>query len=164
MSVAIGFGGNLGGEAAIVARFDRARAALAALGAVRSSALYRTAPIGPEQPDYLNAAVSLAIVDAQPRELIATLLELEALAGRDRRDEVHWGPRAIDLDVLVWDDRIIDEPELRVPHPRVHERRFALLPLIDLYGEARAIVGRGTLGALEAAVRSQRVERLRDTW
>ena len=167
MPIAIGFGGNLGGDATILQRFVAAREALAALGAVRSSALYRAAPIGPAQPDYLNAAVSLAIVDVQPAELIASVLELELLAGRDRRGEVHWGPRAIDLDVLVWDERIVDEPGLRVPHPRVHERRFALLPLIDLYGEDRVIVGPGagrTLRVLAAAVASQRVERVRDRW
>jgi len=186
LSLAIGLGGNLGGDAAIRARFERAREALARWSghAARSSALYRTAPIGPVQPDYWNAAVAL-VVDATtlPRELIATVLEIEALCGRDRRGEAHWGPRAIDLDVLAWDARVIDTtrrpsaalrgpakpdlaiatPELVVPHPRLAERRFVIEPLIDLYGADHAIAGT-TLGALAARVASQRVERVADTW
>ena len=126
--IVIGFGGNVGGDDAIIERFRLAREAL---GAVRSAGLYRTKAIGPEQADFLNTAVAVEM-DTTPSQLIATVLEIERLLGRDRRNEARWGPRKIDLDVLVWDDRVIRTPELDVPHPRLYERRFALQPLADL--------------------------------
>lgn len=129
--IVIGFGGNVGGDDAIIERFRRARDAFAELGPVRSAALYRTAAIGPAQADFLNTAIGVDI-DAIPNELISTVLEIERLLGRDRRSEARWGPRKIDLDVLLWDDRVIRTPELEVPHPRLYERRFALQPLADL--------------------------------
>jgi 2-amino-4-hydroxy-6-hydroxymethyldihydropteridine diphosphokinase len=141
--IVIGFGGNVGGDEAIVERFRRAREAFRELGPVRSAALYRTAAIGPAQLDFLNTAVAVDI-DATASELmapghvVATVLEIERLLGRDRRNEVRWGPRKIDLDVLFWDDRVIQTPELEVPHPRLYVRRFALQPLADLIAVAPA--------------------------
>jgi 2-amino-4-hydroxy-6-hydroxymethyldihydropteridine diphosphokinase len=161
-SVIVGFGGNLGDDATIVARFVRAREALAAIAPVASAALYRSAPIGPDQPRFLNTAVAWRF-DGTAAALIATVLEIEALAGRDRRGEVRWGPRAIDLDVLVWGARALRMPELEVPHPRLTERRFALLPMIDLLGEDALVAGT-RLGELARRVADQRVERISDTW
>jgi 2-amino-4-hydroxy-6-hydroxymethyldihydropteridine diphosphokinase len=129
--IVVGFGGNVGGDDAIIERFRRAREAFAKLGPVRSASLYRTAAIGPAQPDFLNTAVAVDL-DTTPSQLIATVLEIERLLGRDRRNEARWGPRKIDLDVLVWDDRVIATPELEIPHPRLYQRRFALQPLADL--------------------------------
>jgi 2-amino-4-hydroxy-6-hydroxymethyldihydropteridine diphosphokinase len=162
--VVIGLGGNVGDEAAIVERFDRARAAIAELGAVRSARLYRSAPIGPDQPRYLNTAVRATLAGAQPGELIAILLEIERLLGRQRQAEVRWGPRPIDLDVLVWGARIVHTPELEVPHPRLAERRFALLPLIDLVGEDFVVPGAGPAGALARRVADQRCDEIAATW
>lgn len=175
MSVVIGLGGNLGGDDAVRARFVRAREALGQLGAVTSALLYRTAPIYPRspasagfapsrppQPSFLNTAVRVRIADAQPAELVATVLELERLLGRDRRGEARWGPRAIDLDVLVWGERVIRTPELEVPHPRLAERRFALAPLVDLVGEAFEIPGVGPAGAALARVADQEIELIGD--
>ena len=163
--IAIGIGGNVGGEDAVRERFRRAREAIAQLGDVRSAALYRTAPIGPEQPAYLYTAVRVAIDPSTlPRELATTLQELERLLGRDRAREVRWGPREIDLDVLLWDQRVIHTPELDVPHPRLAERRFAIAPLVDLFGEEFTLPGGETLGALELRVRDQIVERIADAW
>ena len=172
----IGFGGNLGGEDAIRARFRRAREALAVLGEVRSAPLYRSAAItwppgagssaesGPAQPAFLNTAVRLRASDLSPAELIATVLELEHLLGRDRRGEARWGPRTIDLDVLVWGGRVLRSPELEVPHPRLAERRFALAPLVALLGDAFEIPGAGPAGALLARVRDQDVRELEASW
>ena len=170
--VVIGLGGNVGGEPAMAQRFDRARAAIAALGAgpggepggVRSARLYRSAPIGPDQPWFLNTAVRVALPDAQPGELIAALLEIERLLGRRRDHEVRWGPRPIDLDVLVWGARIVRAPELEVPHPRLAERRFALLPLIDLVGDDFIVPGAGPAGALARRVADQACEEIAATW
>lgn len=162
--VVIGLGGNVGGEPAIAQRFDRARAAIAALGGVRSARLYRSAPIGPDQPWFLNTAVRIALPDAQPGELIAALLEIERLLGRRRASEARWGPRPIDLDVLVWGARIVRAPELEVPHPRLAERRFALLPLIDLVGEDFVVPGAGPAGELARRVAGQACDEIAATW
>lgn len=156
----IGVGGNVGGEPAVVERFRRAREAISVLadgGRVRSAALYRSAPIGPAQPAFLNTALGLRATGVLPRELAATLAELEVLLGRDRAREVRWGPRPIDLDVLVWDGDVLRGPELEVPHPRLAQRRFALAPLVDLLGEAFEIPGAGPAGVLLARVADQDV-------
>ena len=162
--VVIGLGGNQGGEPAIRARFERAREALAELGPVRAAPLYRTAPWGEQdQEAFLNSALAVRIADVQPGELIATVLELERLLGRVR-PAARWGPRAIDLDVLVWGARVIRTPELDVPHPRLGERRFALAPLVALLGEGFAIPGQGAAGALLAKIAAQPLELIAERW
>ena len=161
-AVVIGLGGNVGD---VAERFLRAREALAQIGDVKAAPLYRTAPIGPAQPPYLNSAIRVRWPDATAPELIATVLEIERMLGRDRRGEPRWGPRTIDLDVLVWGTRVVRTPELEVPHPRLHERRFALRPLIELVGEAAILPGtRETLGALEQCVQDQELEELSASW
>lgn len=171
--VVIGLGGNVGGESAVRARFVRAREALAQLGALRSAALYRTVPIelprdpsvprGPAPPVFLNTAVRVAF-EGQPGELLATVQEIERLLGRARERETRWGPRTIDLDVLVWGDRRLDAPELEVPHPRLAERRFALAPLVDVLGEDFVIPGRGAAGVLLRQVAAQGCEQIAEAW
>ena len=163
-SVVIGFGANVGTDGEIIGRFRAARDAISELGDVRSAPLYRSAPIGPAQPAFLNTAVRLRAADLQPAELIATLLELERLLGRDRLHEARWGPRTIDLDVLVWGDRSIRIPDLEVPHPRLAERKFALVPLVALVGENVLVPGVGVAGALLANVHSQQVAEIAETW
>lgn len=166
--IVIGIGGNVGSEDDVIARFRQAREALAILGDIRSAALYRTEPIGPEQAAFLNTAISLRVADGiQPRELAETLREIERLLGRVREREVRWGPRTIDLDVLAWDDRVIRATEpggIDVPHPRVGERRFALAPLADLCGEDFVLPGVGRVGDALERVREQQIERLSDYW
>jgi 2-amino-4-hydroxy-6-hydroxymethyldihydropteridine diphosphokinase len=156
----IGLGGNLGSAAAIVERFGRARAALAQLGPLLSAPLYRSAPVGPVQPAYLNTAVRIAVGAARPDELLATLRELERLLGRDRAGEVRWGPRMIDLDVLVWGARVIWTPALEVPHPQLAHRKFALAPLVALVGDEFDVPGLGPAAALLARVAAQDCEDL----
>ncbi len=165
--VVIGLGGNIGTSDEIVARFGHARASIATLGApgsMRSAPLYRSAPIGPAQAAFLNTAVCIALADAQPAELIATLLELERMLGRTRETEARWGPRRIDLDVLVWGTRSIHTPELEVPHPRLAERKFALAPLVALLGEAFAVPGFATAGELVRRVAEQECEEIAAIW
>ena len=154
--IAIGLGGNVGSDAEIIDRFRHAREAF---GAVRSAPLYRSAPIGPAQPAYLNSAMLVA-GDWLPQELIAFVLETERLLGRDRDRELKWGPRTIDLDVLAWDDRVLSAEGLTVPHPRVGERRFVLLPLIALGVRVPGI----ELEAAERRVRDQAVTELAESW
>ncbi|MGN6103758.1 MAG: 2-amino-4-hydroxy-6-hydroxymethyldihydropteridine diphosphokinase [Kofleriaceae bacterium] len=162
--VVIGLGGNLGTDDQLRERFRRAREALEGMGAVRSAPLYRTAPIGPDQPPFLNTAVEVRIPDLQPRELISLVLELEGLLGRDRRGAVHWGPRAIDLDVLVWGGRVIRTPELTVPHAELAVRRFALAPLVALLGEDFEIPGAGRACDRLREVADQGLEQIAERW
>lgn len=154
----LGLGGNQGDEAAVLERFAGAVRSLAPWGPVYASRVYRTAPVGPAQPDYLNAALALTV----PEELAASALlrevqTLEYALGRRRvAGEQRWGPRAIDLDVLLWGHKVLRRAgaPLLVPHPRLVERRFALDPVIDLLGEATAVPGAEglTLGAARAAL------------
>ena len=98
------------------------------LGAV--SSLYRTQPMGPiAQPPFINAVFSLEC-GMSPKDLLALLLSVEEKMGRIRRER--WGPRVIDLDLLFYDDAIISGQGLEVPHPRLHERRFILTPLVEI--------------------------------
>jgi len=108
--------------------------ALAGVEALASSRLYATAPVGPPQPDYLNAAI-LVECTQEPAALLQALLSIEAELGRVRAER--WGPRVIDLDVLWGPGLVVDEPALVVPHPRLTERDFALLPLLDVAPDAR---------------------------
>ena len=95
------------------------------------SQLRETEPVGvTDQPEFLNGAVSVETT-LSPRELLDALLRVEQELGRTR-DRERWAPRTIDLDLLVYGDEIVDEPGLRVPHARLHERRFVLEPLVDL--------------------------------
>jgi 2-amino-4-hydroxy-6-hydroxymethyldihydropteridine diphosphokinase len=129
MLLLLGFGGNLGDVAASF------KAAAAALGLehrlLSASGLWRSAPIGPPQPDYLNAAL-LVEVGTPLRNLLATCQTLEAAAGRDRTREPRWAPRALDIDLLVAPGLVVESPRLTLPHPRFAERRFALLPACEL--------------------------------
>lgn len=131
LDVVVGLGSNLGDRQGTLLR---AVDDLRKLGEVRAvSSLYETAPLGPAQPDFLNAAVSLR-ADHAPAALLAALLEIERAHGRERRER--WGPRTLDLDMLWIRGRIIDEPELTVPHPGLASRAFALFPLLDVACDA----------------------------
>lgn len=161
----IGLGGNVGD---VLAAFRQVRDGLAVLsptGEIHSAPLYRTAPIGPAQPPFLNSALRLGWGDSTPEALLGILRDFEKTLGRDRSREERWGPRPIDLDVLVWGDRILETPELQVPHPRLHERRFVLRPLIELLDEDTVLPGMTeTLGALEQRVMTQEIEELSRSW
>jgi 2-amino-4-hydroxy-6-hydroxymethyldihydropteridine diphosphokinase len=127
--VLLGLGGNLGDPAMTL---HGALAAFAAEGRVeRVSRLWRTRPIGPQQPEFCNAAAVVAWPRG-PRDLLARCRELEAAAGRDRSREQRWGPRALDLDLLLAVGVVCRGPALELPHPRLAERRFALEPAAEV--------------------------------
>jgi 2-amino-4-hydroxy-6-hydroxymethyldihydropteridine diphosphokinase len=155
--IVLGLGGNVGGAAAVLARFVSVARAFEAWGPVWRSRVYRSAPVGPAQADFLNAALSVRVDEPPtPGELASMVLETERLLGRDRSREVRWGPRTIDVDVLLWGERVGRWPGLEVPHPRLAGRRFALAPLADLVGDALVIPGVGrTVGELLREVRAQ---------
>lgn len=126
--VALGLGANLGDREAALRRAIAALRVEPGTTVVAVSDFVETVPVGgPDQPAYLNAVVIID-VGVEPLELLAALQRIESDAGRDRNREVRWGPRRLDLDILAFGDAVIDEPELTVPHPRVLEREFVLLP------------------------------------
>jgi 2-amino-4-hydroxy-6-hydroxymethyldihydropteridine diphosphokinase len=90
---------------------------------------YKTKAVGPPQPDYLNGCAVLQ-VELPPQLLLDTLLAIEQEFGRVRQQ--HWGPRSLDLDLLLYDDLILDTPTLQIPHPRMRERAFVLVPLAEI--------------------------------
>ncbi|MEQ8345804.1 MAG: 2-amino-4-hydroxy-6-hydroxymethyldihydropteridine diphosphokinase [Sneathiellaceae bacterium] len=123
----IGLGANLGDPQAALATALRRLDAVPGLRVEAVAPLYRTAPVGgPAQPPFLNSAAALRSALA-PRALLGILHDIERAGGRVRTE--HWGPRLLDLDLLLFADRVIDLPDLTVPHPRMHERRFVLVPL-----------------------------------
>ena len=150
----VGLGANLGDPVAQVTKAIADLAALDETRVVRSSSLYRTAPIGhTDQPDFVNAVVLLD-TGLAPRKLLETLLDIERAAGRER--SFPNAPRRLDLDLLLYGKQTIDEPGLVVPHPRMHERAFVLAPLVEIAPDA-VVPGRGRAAALLRAVSDQDV-------
>jgi 2-amino-4-hydroxy-6-hydroxymethyldihydropteridine diphosphokinase len=131
----IGFGSNLGD------RLENCRNAIGALAALppcsllKTSSFYETSPVGlVDQPAFINGVVLLE-TDEDAHWLLRQMLEIEKTFGRIRN--LKWGPRSIDLDLLFFDDQIINTPELSVPHPSLHERRFVLEPLNEVAPDFR---------------------------
>lgn len=126
---AIALGSNLGDSLAILEGALEALAQIPGIEVIARSPWYQTKPIGPPQPDYLNGCALLQ-VELSPHELLETLLQVEAQFGRVRQKR--WGARSLDLDLLLFNDLILDTPTLTLPHPRLHERAFVLVPLADI--------------------------------
>jgi 2-amino-4-hydroxy-6-hydroxymethyldihydropteridine diphosphokinase len=153
----IGIGSNMEGPQTQVARAfeELARLPRTRLGA--RSSLYRSAALGyAAQPDFINAVAELDTT-LGAEQLLAKLQAIEARHGR-RRSFAN-APRTLDLDLLLYGDARIDEPHLRVPHPRMHERAFVLRPLVEIAPQA-VIPGRGAAAACLAACKEQKVERM----
>jgi 2-amino-4-hydroxy-6-hydroxymethyldihydropteridine diphosphokinase len=126
----IGLGSNLGDREATIGEAVALLGAHPKVDVVAVSALRETEPWGPvEQPRFLNGAAAVE-TSLTPGGLLGVLLDVERRLGRARKER--WGPRTIDLDLLVYGDAVVDEPGLTVPHPRLHERAFALQPLAEL--------------------------------
>ena len=142
---------------------EQVRAALVALTRLpesrllRASSLYRTAPVGIHgQPDFINAVAALETT-LSPQALLTALFTIEAQFGR-RRDFFR-APRTLDLDLLLFDDLIIDTLQLQLPHPRMHLRAFVMAPLVEIAPDCR-IPGRGSAAAWLPAVSMQHIEKL----
>jgi 2-amino-4-hydroxy-6-hydroxymethyldihydropteridine diphosphokinase len=145
----IGLGANLGERketiAAALHRLDQDERS----GVLGATEPIETDPVGYEdQPRFLNAAARVETTRS-PRELLGLLLAIERDLGRVRGEGPRYGPRAIDLDLLLYGNEAIDEPGLQVPHPRMHERRFVLEPLAEL-DPGLVVPGRGSVSALLA--------------
>jgi 2-amino-4-hydroxy-6-hydroxymethyldihydropteridine diphosphokinase len=148
MRAYVGVGSNLGDRWAHLALAARALAAAPRVALVRASRVLDTAPLGPPQPRFLNAALELE-TGLTPRQLLEVLKGVERAALR--RPAVRWGPRSLDLDLLLAGEVALSEPGLTVPHPAIAARRFVLLPLAELCPE-RQVPGTGrTVAELLAA-------------
>ena len=146
----VGLGANLGSRRTTIERAVELLAEDPAIDVLAVSSLRETDPVGPvEQPRFLNGVAALE-TELPPRQLLARLLDVERRLGRTREGP-RFGPRTIDLDLLLYGDLRLDEPGLTVPHPRLHERRFALQPLAEL-APGLEIPGRGPVEQLLAGL------------
>ena len=152
----VGLGANLGDARAALADATAALAALPRTRLVASSSIYRSAPVDAEGPDFLNAVAQLDTA-LPPQALLAELQRIEAAHGRER--PFRNAPRTLDLDLLLYGDAQLDTPDLTVPHPRMAQRAFALLPLAEL-DPSVAIPGQGSVADLLAALGDQRIDKL----
>ncbi len=155
-TVHIGLGSNLGDRETNLSNAIAALARVDALEVVAVSSLYDTAPVGPPQGRYLNAVAELSC-ELSPAALLGVLQELERDLGREKG--ARWGPRVIDLDILLWGDLVVAEPHLQVPHLFLHQRRFALEPLAELAPLARHPVLGATVRELLGGLGAQDVVR-----
>lgn len=156
----VGLGGNVGDvAAALQAAFD-ALDALPGTQLAARSRLYRTPAWGrTTQPDFINAVAAIDTA-LSPQALLDALLAIERAHGRDRdAEDGRWGPRRLDLDLLLHGDAVLDQPGLQLPHPRLHERAFVLVPLAEV-APALVVPGLGTVATLRAAVAADGIEAL----
>lgn len=145
--VYIGLGSNLAKPLQQLSSALEAMAALPDTRLLRCSSFYRSAPVGPgEQPDYINAVAELE-TDLEPLELLDQLQAIEAVHGRERT--IRWGARTLDLDILLYGREQIDVPRLQVPHPRMAERNFVLLPLAELEPQLQLPTGEAIQALLQ---------------
>jgi len=149
----IGIGSNLGDK------LGNCRLALEAIGAdprnrlVRCSPFYRTEPVGKRDQGWFVNGVAAVEAGMEPRDLLAFLLSVENRMGRIRTEK--WGPRLIDLDLLFFGDLVLDEKGLQIPHPRLQERRFVLVPLNDIAPGLLHPVFRRTVSQLLADLKTE---------
>jgi 2-amino-4-hydroxy-6-hydroxymethyldihydropteridine diphosphokinase len=159
-SVIIALGGNVGD---VRATFRKAIANICGMTQATLEARspdYATPPWGDEQQaDFINACVEIE-TSLDPHALLFTLHKIEQKFGRDRTKETRWGPRTLDLDLIAYDDVRIDRPELTLPHPRLFERAFVLVPLADIAPD-RLIAGHRVRDAL-AVLATEGIARLPD--
>lgn len=133
----IALGGNVGDVPTTLLAAIAAIGRLPTTTLVSRSRLYDTAPVGPEQPRYCNAAIRIHTFFG-PHDLLECLLAIERSLGRERSRETRWGPRTVDLDLIVYEDLVLETEPLVLPHPRAFERAFVVAPLVDVVPEAEA--------------------------
>jgi 2-amino-4-hydroxy-6-hydroxymethyldihydropteridine diphosphokinase len=157
-TVYVGLGSNEGDREGYLVAALEALSHIDAVAVLACSSLFDSAPVGPPQPRYLNAAVALECA-LPPSRLLTILQRIEEDLGR-RRDGRRWGARPIDLDILLWDEEVVAEANLQVPHLELHKRRFVLEPLLELAPEVKHPVLGATVKELLAQLAPQDVRRL----
>ena len=156
--VYIGLGSNQGDAIDNVCRAIEELGGSNSIQLVRCSSLYRSAPVGYlDQPDFVNAVCQVS-TSLSAEEFLEVLQQLEQKAGR-RRDGVRWGPRVLDLDLLLYDNAVMESEALVIPHPRMHQRAFVLYPLQEI-SPGLQIPGKGSVDELAALCAGQDCDRL----
>lgn len=159
-SVLIALGGNVGEVRETFRKAIANICGMAQAALVARSSDYETPPWGDEQQaPFINACIEIE-TSLDPHALLFTLHKVEKKFGRDRANERRWGPRTLDLDILAYDDVTIDKPELTLPHPRLFERAFVLVPLVEIAPD-RLIAGQSPRQAL-ASLSAIGIKRLPD--
>jgi 2-amino-4-hydroxy-6-hydroxymethyldihydropteridine diphosphokinase len=152
--VFLGLGSNEGDRLACISSALQLMAAIPRVRLRQLATITETEPLGPPQPPFLNTVVEVETT-CHPVELLKLLKDIERRLGRLPAGE-RWGPRPIDLDLLLYDDRVIETPDLAIPHPRLHERRFVLEPLAQLAPDVVHPVLQRTIRALLAELDAPR--------
>ena len=161
-NVLIALGGNVGDVRATFPKAISNILGMAQATLLARSSDYRTPPWGEQAQDpFINACVEIE-TSLDPHALLFTLHKIEKRFGRDRAKEQRWGPRTLDLDLLAYDDAVINQPDLTLPHPRLFERAFVLVPLVEIAPD-RTIAGRSVAAAL-AQLSTEGIERLPDLY
>ena len=154
----VGLGSNLQGPAGQIGNAFDMLAALPQTRLIARSSLYRSAPFGGvEQPDFVNAAAAL-LTRLTAKQLLAELQQIETWRGRERGD-IRWGPRVLDLDLLVYGNEIIQDTDLVVPHPGIAERNFVLLPLWEV-APGLVIAGLGRIDRIPVNLAEPKISRI----
>lgn len=157
VKVYIGIGSNMGDKE------DNIREALGLLerdgrvSALEIAPLYKTDPVGYADQDWFLNTVAAVKTDLSPRELLGLLMGIERQMGRERT--IRWGPRVIDLDILLYGDAVVNTPDLQIPHPRIVERAFVAVPLADLDPDILLPGGKTAASLAVDLLKTQRVER-----
>ena len=157
--VFIGLGGNLGNTLAILKQATEQIGSTAGCKLVHTSSFYQSpAWGGVTQDDFINAVIEIR-TDLEPNALLDALLDIEKFFGRNRLNEVRWGPRSLDCDILLFGDLQINTEQLTVPHPRLTQRAFVLKPLAEIDTQLN-IANFGTVSALLLSVSDQLIQKL----
>lgn len=160
-TVYVGLGSNEGDREAQLVSALEAMSRIDAVAVLHCSSLFESAPVGPPQPHYLNAVVALEC-GLPPQRLLSILKQIERDLGRQHGGP-RWGPRPIDLDILLWEGEVIADANLQVPHLELHKRRFALEPLVELSPDVRHPVLGTSVKELLSRLDPQDVRRLSAT-
>ncbi|MEK7397821.1 MAG: 2-amino-4-hydroxy-6-hydroxymethyldihydropteridine diphosphokinase [Candidatus Poribacteria bacterium] len=156
MSIAyIGLGSNIGDKSDNIKRALEILDQFDGLKIVKISSFYETEPVGYEDQDWFVNAVAKIDTVLSPEQLLIVFKKVEKLIGR--KDRIRWGPREIDLDLLFYDQMLIDIPNLIVPHPRLHERAFVLVPLAEIASDLVHPVIKKTIAELLSELQSQKI-------
>ena len=154
----VGLGSNLQGPVKQLERTFEELNAIPVTRLIKQSSLYRSEPFGGvEQPDFVNAVAAL-LTQLSAQDLLRELQRIENERGRERGD-VRWGPRILDLDLLVYSDQVIDESDLSVPHPGISERNFVLLPLGEIAPKL-TIPGLGQISNIDTSSSEPQISRI----